>query len=170
VFGRPVVDRYYQTLIDFARASGKAMVVSCGVPIAPEIHAALREGGIAVLDDPELCLRALGRVVVGCADSAPAGGPSAHPTSNVRVAVEHDRDFGDIVTLTAPDRAGRVVRALPASDDDLRDALHAIARSGQRRDEAIPERPSEQVVRDLRRFIASAAPGAETQLDLVEEA
>ena len=35
LFGRPVIDRYAQNLIDFARQSPKALVVCCGVPLAP---------------------------------------------------------------------------------------------------------------------------------------
>jgi Ligase-CoA domain len=219
VFGRPVVDRYYQAFIDFARNSGKAVIVSCGVPIAPEIHSALREGGIAVLQDPELCLRALGRIqrskrrspssaslrdphgermdhssspgaerkdrFAGSpllspppqaeeegASAAPHGSsPSAalrdasSPSpallgkvgmgASIIASIEHDRDFGSVLTFTTSHARARVVRALPATDDDLRDALGQIAETT----------PSQTLIEQLQRFIASARPGARTDLN-----
>lgn len=62
VFGRPVIDRYYEKLISFVKTTGKAVIACSGVPLANEVHDALRNGGIAVLPDPELCLRALARI------------------------------------------------------------------------------------------------------------
>ncbi len=62
VFGRPIIDRYYPMLIEFVNTTGKAMVVCCGVPLNADVHAALAEHGIAVLLDPELCMRALSRI------------------------------------------------------------------------------------------------------------
>jgi hypothetical protein len=127
VFGRPIVDRYYEAFIEFARASRKAVIVSCGVPIAAEIHAALRDANIAVLDDPALCLRALGRIVratgtpsqtVGCAGGAPL---------TFSGTIETDRDFGSVLALSRPYGGSRVIRALPATLDDLRDALQELA-------------------------------------------
>jgi hypothetical protein len=135
VFGRPIVDRYYQAFIEFASATRKAMIVSCGVPIAAEIQAALRAGGIAVLDDPALCLRALGRIVraggrtVACAAGARGQGAGfiAGARSTVTATIETDRDFGRVLALSTPHVRTRVVRALPATADDLRDALEEIA-------------------------------------------
>lgn len=153
VFGRPVVDRYYQALIDFARTSGKPVIVSCGVPIAPDVHAALREGGIAVLEDPELCLRALGRVerAVGGltrrADSAPA---------EVTASIEHDPDFGAVLALSAPHVGPRVIRALPAAPDRLRDALEEIAGAHL----------AESAIERLLQFAASEKAGRRIELSL----
>ncbi|MDX3906599.1 MAG: CoA-binding protein [Pigmentiphaga sp.] len=62
VFGRPIIDRYHAMLTEFVNATGKAVVVCCGVPLAPDVHAALAGHGIAVLLDPELCMRALARI------------------------------------------------------------------------------------------------------------
>ena len=140
-------------MIDFARASGKAVIVSCGVPIAPEIRGALSDGGIAVLDDPELCLRGLGRIV-GCANGPPAGGPLAHPTKTIRVSIDDDRDFGLVLALDAG-MGARVVRALPASSRDLHDAVEEIGAP-----------PSAALVEELQNFAAATAPGAEATLEV----
>lgn len=125
VFGRPIVDRYYQAFIDFARVSGKAVIVSCGVPIAPEIRTALRDGGIAVLDEPELCLRALGRIVRVTARRIAGSAASTPPA--ITASIEHDLDFGHVLALSTSQGYPRVVRALPATPDDLRDGLQEIA-------------------------------------------
>lgn len=137
VFGRPVIDRYAQTLIDFARQSPKALVVCCGVPLAPETHALLLDNGIAVLPDPELCLRALASVrraamrpgsalKIDAVELEGSGGPGV-----INVALEHDRDFGDTIALSAVPAFGlpgrRVVRVLPATALDLEDAVLELA-------------------------------------------
>ncbi len=62
VFGRPVIDRYHQKLVAFVQATGKALIVCSGVPLVNEVHAVLRDSGIAVLLDPELCMRAIARI------------------------------------------------------------------------------------------------------------
>ena len=124
LFGRPIIDRYYPMLIEFVNATGKAMVVCCGVPLAPDVHAALAEHGIAVLLDPELCLRALARFARRPAEEpvpAPALpertvegrivggrqagellarhglGVSAAAVPWLRVEIARDRDFGPVV-------------------------------------------------------------------------
>jgi acyl-CoA synthetase (NDP forming) len=127
VFGRPIVDRYAAALVEFARTSGKTVLVSCGVPLAPEIAQALRAGGIGVLEDPALCLRALACIVR--AQSAPAApaATQAAVAANVRLTVEEDRDFGPIVALASAQGSARAVRALPASRADLADALAELA-------------------------------------------
>ena len=159
VFGRPVVDRYYQVLIDFANASGKAVIVSCGVPIAPELRTALQQNHVTVLDDPELTMRALARVVHAAQApvehfetgvSVPArtasrtlegeaaaellgkyGVPAATGgVPSFALTIEQDRDFGPLISvraLPASARSRRVVRALPASRDTLRDAVRELA-------------------------------------------
>lgn len=126
VFGRPIIDRYHAMLTEFVNATGKAMVVCCGVPLAPEVHAVLAEHGIAVLLDPELCLRALARIVCRQAEEISAVAPpvlpdraavgrevqgeqagallarhglatSATAVPWLRVEVAQDRDFGPVV-------------------------------------------------------------------------
>lgn len=62
VFGRPVIDRYPGEIAAFAHASAKAVIVSSGVALLPETEAALQQDGVPVLDDPELCMRALGAI------------------------------------------------------------------------------------------------------------
>jgi acyl-CoA synthetase (NDP forming) len=159
VFGRPIVDRYHQALIDFASASGKAVIVSCVVPIAPALRAALQENHVAVLDDPELALRALARVIH--ANEAPLdalqGDAPARTASRtldpaaaaellgkygltmaaggmpaLAITVEQDREFGPVIAvsvLPAATRERRVVRALPASRGALRDVVGELAQN-----------------------------------------
>ena len=145
VFGRPVIDRYTQALVDFTRSSSKALVVCCGVPLTPEVHSLLQDNGVAVLPDPELCLRALGRVrraahaVSGAGDSQQIGAAlhangleeSCNGRPVLNVALEHDRDFGFVLALSAASafgrKAQRVVRVLPASAPDLEDAVLELA-------------------------------------------
>lgn len=142
VFGRPVVDRYPQALIDFADASGKAVIVSCGVPIATELRAALQANHVAVLDDPELTMRALARVVraIAPADTleALASVPSrtaartldssesaellrkrgipeaAGGVPLLAVTIEHDRDFGPVIGVSVLSASGRERRVVRA--------------------------------------------------------
>lgn len=137
VFGRPVIDRYAQSLIDFARTSPKALVVCCGVPLAPETHALLLDNGIAVLPDPELCLRALASIRRAALPAGPALTiepvelEASFSAPMLSVTLEQDRDFGDILSLSATPAFGipqrRVVRALPVSTLDLEDAVRELA-------------------------------------------
>jgi acyl-CoA synthetase (NDP forming) len=224
VFGRPIVDRYYPALIEFAQASGKAVIVSCGVPLEADVHDALLTGGIAVLQDPELCLRGLGKIqraagarpvaptrrgageavldsrlrgndgnggndgsgVNDGSDVAPAkaraedtsldsrlrgnGGSSGNDGSSdpqgnevaaVRAAVENDRDFGPVLALSSGVAARRVVRALPASIDDLCDAAQELAVMDKRLSGSL-----ERIVKWLQGWIASNPPGTEARVDL----
>lgn len=113
VFGRPIVDRYYPALIDFAHVSGKALIVSCGVPLEPHIHDALRAGGIAVLADPALCLRALGKIAraAGTRFSSCSDTDNAYPHPGARVPRKRTASASDV-----PQRApGEELRA-PAND------------------------------------------------------
>lgn len=160
VFGRPIVDRYHEALIDFANSSGKALIVSCGVPIEPKLHAALLDNQVAVLTDPELCMRALGCILrAAAAPSEPLEGSisvaprragraldtdvaaellgphglqaAAGAVPSLCIAIEEDRDFGPVLTVSALPAAWaesrRVVRALPASAGALRDAVQELA-------------------------------------------
>jgi hypothetical protein len=137
------------------------VIVTCGVPIPAEINAALRAGGIPVLDDPALCLTALGRIVrsegktVGCAAGAPIVAAADAPLT-ITATIETDRDFGSVLALTTPHAPRRVVRALPASADDLRDALEEIAGT----------HPPERTIDRLREFAASGTAAAPLELDV----
>jgi acyl-CoA synthetase (NDP forming) len=141
VFGRPVIDRYHADLAAFAQATSKAVIVSSGVPLSQDVQSALRESRVAVMDDPELCLRALGAVhragfAAGASararDWSAAAGPGGdtHPADAVaalaargfqvseqgapvlRVASAWDADFGPIVTLSAVAASGAAGRRI----------------------------------------------------------
>lgn len=170
VFGRPIVDRYYERLIAFSKSSTKAMVVCCGVPLAPEIHKALQSNGVAVLTDPELCMRALGRIRRAASHST-----GEAPRNAVRgagpmlsVTIEQDREFGEVLAVSAATPFGRrrrVVRALPAAASDLRDAVLELAAL----EGGLPA-GVEDVVAMLQAIVDSHAPGDETHVDLAIEA
>jgi hypothetical protein len=172
VFGRPIVDRYYPALIAFAQASGKAVVVSCGVPLEREVHESLRAGGIAVLEDPELCLRALGciqraavseRIAPGRAQGIQAR-PDLRGRGNddrIHAIIENDREFGPVLVLRLLGAQSRVVRALPASADDLSDAVREIAAAEGRRCDS-----TERIVASLQKLGASTPPGADAHIDV----
>jgi acyl-CoA synthetase (NDP forming) len=175
VFGRPIVDRYYRSLIEFSRTSTKAMVVCCGVPLPPEIHAALQTNGVAVLTDPELCMRALGRIERADSASPLEAAPQPAPTSGSRdpapvltISIEHDREFGAVVGLSAASAFAakrRIVRALPASAADLRDAvLELAAQEG-----ALPA-PVEAVVGMLSFIVTSHTADGDARLEVILEA
>jgi acyl-CoA synthetase (NDP forming) len=178
VFGRPIVDRYHLALVEFARASGKAVIVSCAVPLERDVHEALTAAGIAVLQDPELCLRALGRIQRAAGSVAPMNsGVAAVETgaqepsldsrlrgndgNSVRAVIENDRDFGPVLALRSSVAARRVVRALPASNDDLCDAVQELAVLDKRLSGSL-----ERIVGSLQDWIASMPPGTEASVDL----
>jgi acyl-CoA synthetase (NDP forming) len=171
VFGRPIVDRYFPALIAFAQASGKAVIVSCGAPLEREVHEALRAGGIAVLEDPELCLRALGRIQRAAgASTAPVQTEAQEALLDSRLrgndglvhaAIENDRDFGSVLALSNGAAVRRVVRALPASPEDLRDAVQELAAI----DGALHS-STDRIVARLRDWITSTPAGAEASADL----
>jgi len=157
VFGRPVIDRYHEDLAAFSKSSSGAVIVSSGVPLAPAVEKSLSDAGVAVMDDPELCLRALGALHrAGFASNMPARdwiGPAENAGDNgqamrlleenrlesaealpvLRVTTEEDRDFGMILTLSPIFPSGiagrRVVRALPAGARDMEDMAHDFAKS-----------------------------------------
>jgi acyl-CoA synthetase (NDP forming) len=70
VAGRATVDRYYPQVLDFAAGSSLEVAVCPGIALAPGVDAVFAEAGVAVLDDSELCMRALGRIA-GAADHDP---------------------------------------------------------------------------------------------------
>jgi hypothetical protein len=169
VFGRPIVDRYSPALIEFARTSGKAVVVCCGVPLEAAVHRALRDGGIAVLEDPELCLQALGRIQRAGIGAKPRGRDEQRHagygkplgSQTVHAAIENDREFGPILTLTTAATRGRIVRALPASSEHLRDAAHELAAADIGLADA-----TERIAASLHALVESTPPGAEASIDL----
>ena len=62
IFGRPIIERYHEQVRRFARQRGKRLIVCTGVPPAPELEEKLRDDGITVVHEPELCARALGAI------------------------------------------------------------------------------------------------------------
>lgn len=172
VFGRPIVDRYYPTLIEFSKSSTTAMIVCCGVPLAPEIHAALQANGVAVLTDPELCMRALGRVQR--ARHMNAGARASTRESGARdgaavltVAISQDREFGEVIALSAVSalpHPRRVVRALPASREDL----HAAVLELQEMEGALPF-AIDALAATLHSFVSAHVPGTEARIDVAVE-
>lgn len=62
IFGRPIIDRYHADIGRWVRETGKLVLVSTGVPLSAEVEQALLEDHVAVLRDPELCMRALGAI------------------------------------------------------------------------------------------------------------
>jgi len=177
VFGRPIIDRYYETLIEFSKSSTKAMIVCCGVPLPPEIHAALQKNGVAVLTDPELCLRALSRIQRAVRRSAGAVATtvkakeldiSRTAAPMLTVAIEHDRDFGAIVALSAAAPFGRarrrVVRALPVTPGDLHDAVYELSQL----EGGLPA-AADQIVATLQEIAQSQIANSEGRIDLAVE-
>jgi acetate---CoA ligase (ADP-forming) len=190
VFGRPIVDRYYPALIDFARSTSRAVIVSCSVPLEPDVHAALRAGGVPVLEDPELCLRALGRIRRAAATRFPHPLPLSRgergacfgplfplpsgegsrvresakggDARSVHVAIQDDRDFGAVVALSVAGSSRRVVRALPASAPELRDAVHELTWH----DDTL--RGSEaHIIESLTRIVEQAATGSTARIEIL---
>lgn len=130
VFGRPVIDRYHQKLADFVHTTGKALIACSGVPLTAEVSSALREGGIAALADPELCMRAIARIAavreedsqeseltmasdaegpgLGTIDPKPtpalwqrlAMSTSSTARPLLRVEIRFDRDFGMVLAAS----------------------------------------------------------------------
>lgn len=129
VFGRPIIDRYYSDLAEFARSSGKAVVVASGVPLDSDVADYLTQHGVPVLLDPALCLQAIGRVRVGsepspadwntekprptggewkdCSNNLLAGGEAAllgNDASSgtldcIEAGILQDQDFGPILSI-----------------------------------------------------------------------
>jgi acetate---CoA ligase (ADP-forming) len=139
VFGRPIVDRYHAAIREFARESGKLVLVSCVVPMPAEVEAALRQDGVPVLDDPDLCMRALGAILAAGPLDRPATDwdalPPPRPASatpapaetppKLHAAINQDPDFGPVLIL----RRGATPRAvcvLPATRAALAEALRQV--------------------------------------------
>jgi len=155
IFGRPIIDRYHMDLREFWKTSGKAVVVVSGVELPAEIQASLDEDKMVVVQDPELCIRALGtlhrgaaakgkprrdwmampkRVVGnGAVDAAALLAKQGLQVSKeggagLKLAIVQDIDFGPVLTIGRAGRDGgwrgpRVLRALPADEQDIAKAL-----------------------------------------------
>lgn len=127
-FGRPLVERYHSALADFAASASSAMVVSCGVPLPDAIAESLRDRGVPVLDDPQLCMRAIARLVRPAAMLRPSDG-GAPAAENLRIDTWVDADFGPVVALALEDsgpRGARIVRSLPVTRDEALGALYEL--------------------------------------------
>jgi acyl-CoA synthetase (NDP forming) len=137
IFGRPIVDRYHADIRGFVRETGKLVLVSTGVPLSAEVEQALLEDHVAVLQNPDLCMRALGAIHrAGPLDASHAADWSAYPGRSAaprsldpgaadallaryhlppgsgvaayRVCVEQDKDFGPVLQVSAAgDRGGQ---------------------------------------------------------------
>lgn len=134
VFGRPIIDRYHAAIRAFARESGRLVLVCPVVPMTAEVGAALAADAVPVLEDPELCMRALGAVLAAGPpgrvatdwDAAPReGAPPPEGGAGLRAAFGQDGDFGAVLRL----RGGAVPVAcvLPAGRAVLAAALRRAA-------------------------------------------
>ena len=79
----------------------------------------------------------------------------------MHAAIERDRDFGRVLALSSRTVARRVVRALPASAEDLRDAMQELTAVDRADFDAI-----EHIVASLREWIDAIPADAETSVDL----
>lgn len=68
VVGRPILERYRAVLADHAPRMAAPLILCTGVPAVPGAAAQDAIPGVAQLDDPELCMRAIARI----AAAAPA--------------------------------------------------------------------------------------------------
>jgi acyl-CoA synthetase (NDP forming) len=135
VFGRPIIDRYHAAIRAFARESGKLVLVSSVVPMTAEVEAALNEDDVPVLDDPQLCMRALGAILAAGPldspatdwDDVPTPRDTPAPIANepaglsLHVTIGEDADFGSVLTLQRGE-AARAVCILPAGRAVLEEA------------------------------------------------
>lgn len=112
VFGRPIIDRYHAAIRAFARESGKLVLVSSVVPMTAEVTAELAQDDVTVLDDPQLCMRALGAIV----RAGPLGYPAIEWGDGAGMDVEQDADFGPVRIDTLAD-GSRCITILPGTAD-----------------------------------------------------
>lgn len=124
VFGRPVIDRYPAEIAAFAKATGKAVIVSSGVALRPETEAALQQDGVPVLNDPELCMRALGAICrAGRADVGNNGDWPGAPDRRRGAALSAEAANGLLTRHDVPCAAGH---AGPAHSTARTDIVMAI--------------------------------------------
>lgn len=130
VFGRPIIDRYHAAIRGFARESGKLVLVSSVVPMTADVEDALKQDDVPVLDDPQLCMRALGAVLAaGPADRTatdwddapdlPDGERVVWERQGVCATVRKDADFGPVLRI-ARANAPNLACILPADAATLR--------------------------------------------------
>jgi acyl-CoA synthetase (NDP forming) len=123
VFGRPVIDRYHAEICGFARDTGKSVIVSSGVALRPEVQDALHAGHVAVLDDPAICMRALGAVHAAGRAGAHDGDWAAMPRRKTGNASRNDGVGRRLASAGFPTTAGTA-----ASGASSRAALSISAR------------------------------------------
>jgi acyl-CoA synthetase (NDP forming) len=157
IFGRPIVDRYHQAFIDFARATGKAVIVSCEVQIAADLQESFQANGVTVLDDPALSMRALAQIVKAARSRAPGfDAPAELPSRTgqsvmsdadaaatllghgftaltgrapvMHAGVDIDREFGPVVSASALACTGASLQRVVRALPVTREALHDAAR------------------------------------------
>jgi len=148
VFGRPIIERYHADITDFARRSGKTVLVCTGVPPKPETEDLLREGGVTVIHEPDLLARALGALHRAAGESAAPRdwlawaprdaaprrlnekettellarhGVAVQPGAgaHLTLAIEQDGDFGPLLVLTDAGSGRKAILALPATPAEL---------------------------------------------------
>ena len=150
------------------------MIVCCGVPLAPEVHNALQTNGVAVLTDPELCMRALGRIQRAATrdGEAPRDAESAALTCRagpvLSVTIGQDREFGAVLALSASlpfGRRRRVVRALPVTTGDLQDAVLEL----EKLEGGLPA-AADDIAAVVRGIVESHSSGTEARIHLMLEA
>ena len=112
-----------------------------------------RMQAVASFETPAHSLERRGKS--GTRHETAASSPSLH------AAIENDRDFGPVLALRSGVATRRVVRALPASTDDLRDAAQELAGIDKRLSGSL-----ERIVGSLQDWIASNPSGAEASVDL----
>lgn len=69
LFGRAIIDRYPTEIHRFASKSAKAVVVSSGIPAAPDIEKSFADAGVPLMKDPEICIRAIGAIAKASAST-----------------------------------------------------------------------------------------------------
>ena len=136
IFGRPIIDRYHADIRAFVRDTGKLVLLSSGVPLTAEVEAALQQDHVPVLQDPELCMRALGAIHrAGGADARPARAwrdfsqrpPGPHPRANEAV----QQRLAQCGLLPAPPSAAAAFRLLLVQDNDFGPVLLVSEAGGQ---------------------------------------
>ncbi|MCG3770667.1 MAG: hypothetical protein JW384_01821 [Nitrosomonadaceae bacterium] len=62
VFGRPILDRFHKRIADEGKLFEGNLIACSGVGLGAETADSLRDGGVPVVEDPEYCIRAIGRL------------------------------------------------------------------------------------------------------------
>ena len=113
-------------------------------------------------------MRALGRIQRAASHGAESRAMTCDDGPVLGVEIEQDREFGEVLAISAATPFGRrrrVVRALPAAAGDLRDAVLELAAL----EGGLPARV-EDVVAMLQAIVESHAPGDERHVELAIEA